>query len=266
MVHEQATARQISDLLSPRAVRVLEELEVRTLGQLGNLNPKRIPPAPGAGPKTIREIVRLQEKLFGHYRHPVLETVKDVSPDAATVENFEDALIGYTEAGRMDEEENPLAVYDTDLCVGLIMDRGTIREDAEKILGAILGKLEALGDKTPVFILRKPHMTTAQILDELGLLNPDARTADSLEDALIGYTDPAQGRKPVPVYDSELCVRSIMRDDEDDEDEEERTASAEDHLSYNFYKALIYYGEDAPVFVRLDDSRQPSIPDRRYQT
>lgn len=149
---DQPSSRQISDLLSPRAVRVLGELEVQTVGQLGKLNPSRIPPVPGAGRKTIREIVRLQENLFGPYKHPLLETVKYINPDARTAKNLDDALIGYTEAGRMDEEENPLAVYDSDLCVGLIMDRGTIREDAEDHLERVLRKLDSLRDKTPIFV------------------------------------------------------------------------------------------------------------------
>ena len=250
---EQPTSRQISDLLSPRAVRVLGELEVQTVGQLGRLNPSRIPPVPGAGRKTIREIVMLQENLFGPYKHPVLETVKYINPDARTADGLEDALIGCTEAGRMDEEKNHLAVYDSDLCVGLIMDRGIIRKNAENHLECILRKLDALGDKTPVFVRRR---TPGQTLRELELLNPDVKIVELFEDALMGYTDPAQGRKPVAVYDSELCVRSIMRecDEDEDEDEEYRAQSAVDHLEYNFYGVLINYGENAPVFVRLDDS------------
>jgi hypothetical protein len=273
-IDQSMTARQLSDFLSPRACRVLEKLKVHTVGELGNLNPARIKPILGAGPKTMREITSFQEKHFGPYDHPVRQEVEWANAEAKIVEGLEDAMIGYTEAGRLDEDENPLAVYDSDLCVEVIMDRGETREDAGIRLKETLRRLDRLGDNAPVFILRKrDSMTAEQIIEELGILNPEARTADGFDRALVGYTDPSQGRKPVAVYDRDLCVKVIMdnnRSDED-EDEDELLESAEDQLNYDTYRSLVYYdfGENAPIFIRIDDSQtlgRPLIAEREAAT
>ena len=268
--HAALSTRQISSVLSPRATRVLDELGVQTVGQLESLNPSRIPPVLGAGPKTIREIVRFQESLFGPYNHPVKEEIEDVNPDARTAAGLEDALIGYTEAGRLDEEESPLAAYDCDLCVEAIMDLGKIREDAEAHLKGIINKLSRLGDNAPVFVVRKQGCTSEEIIKELKELNPNARLSDGQvagywstlhgkdEYGLIGYTQTAQGRKPVAVYDSELYVKAIMANHADeDENEDERLESAEDYLSYNVFRNFQYWGENAPVFINSTPTQSP---------
>jgi hypothetical protein len=251
------TARQISEVLSTRATKVLTELGVQTVQQLGDLNPSLIRPILGAGPKTIREIVVFQERLFGQYQHPVMDEIAGVNPDARLLDGFEEGLIGYVEAGRADEDECELPAYDSEKCIGIIIDRGNTREEAENHLAKILRKLGSLGQNAPVFIVRKDNPTG----DEIAEFNPDARLADGLEAGLIGYTDPRQGTKTVAVYDSEKCVDAIMLDqasrhdeDDDEESEEERLESAESHLSYNYYGDLINYGEDSPVFVRLVDN------------
>lgn len=247
--HDAMTTRQISEVLSPRATKVLHQLGVQTVRQLRELNPARIPPVLGAGPKTTREITALQERLFGIYEHPVRQEIEEVNPDARILDGLEDALVGYTEAGRMDEEESPLAVYDREKCVSLIMDRGRIREDAETHLQRNI--LQRLGENAPVFIVRK---NKERALDDIALLNPKAHLEKALEDALVGHTDPKQDPRPVAVYDSERCVRIIMEQIRDEEEsEEEARESAEDHLGYNFYRALPYYGEDAPIFVKAPD-------------
>jgi hypothetical protein len=249
------TARQISEVLSKRATKVLTELGVQTVQQLGDLNPSLIRPILGAGPKTIREIVVFQERLFGQYQHPVMDEIAGVNPDARLLDGFEEGLIGYVEAGRADEDECELPAYDSEKCIGIIIDRGNTREEAENHLAKILRKLGGLGQNAPVFIVRKDPT------DKIVELNHKAKFENSLEAGLIGYTDPRQGTKTVAVYDSEKCVDAIMLDqasrhdeDDDEESEQERLESAESHLSYNYYGALINYGEDSPVFVRLVDN------------
>jgi hypothetical protein len=250
------TTRQISEVLSTRATRVLKELGVQTVRQLRDLNPSLIRPVLGAGAKTIREIVVFQESLFGQYQHPVRDEIAGVNPEARLLDGFEEGLIGYVEAGRADEDECELPAYDSEKCIGIIIDRGNTREEAENHLAKILRKLGGLGQNAPVFIARKDNPTTDEIVE----LNHKAKFADGLEAGLIGYTDPRQGTKPVAVYDSEKCVDAIMLDqashdeDDDEESEEDRLESAESHLSHNYYGSLINHGEDAPVFVRLVDN------------
>ena len=49
------TTRDVSQVLSARATKVLQELGVHKVGQLQDLNPSRIKPILGAGPKPIRD-------------------------------------------------------------------------------------------------------------------------------------------------------------------------------------------------------------------
>jgi hypothetical protein len=247
LAENAVTSRDISQVLSTRATKVLQELGVHKVGQLQELNPSRIKPILGAGPKTIREIVVFQERLLGGpYKHPAIEEIEEVNPDAHALDGLEDALIGYADAGRTDEYECPVALYDRDKCVTLIMDRGNTREDAEEHLRRkTLPRLEALGENAPILVVRKEGELG---LDDLARLNPIARLADGFEDAFIGHTDPAQGINAVAVYDSERCVRIIIK-----KGIARTTEDAEDYLSYNVYRALPHYGEDAPIFVKSPD-------------
>jgi hypothetical protein len=72
--------------------------------------------------------------------------------------------------------------------------------------------------------------------------NEDALTADGFEDAYLGYVV-NHHRRPVAVYDYDLCRECLTRDGMTDEE-------AEDYLSFNVLGA--YVGEDGPLFVQRD--------------
>ena len=264
-MHPSMTARQIAEVLSTRAANILAKLNVHTVAQLGELNPAQIKPVLGAGPKTIREIVMFQESVFGPYKHSPTEEIKWYSPDTKFLDGLEEALVGLTDAGRYDEDECPVPVYDSELFVKILMDRGMIREDAENHLKNSIGNL---GENDPVFLVRKRRVSANQendlvnplaehIKTELLSLNPYARFADYLDYGLVGFTDPAIGCKPVAVYDSGLCAKAIetrIKENAEDEDDDEVHAEndAEDELSYDVFRSAdmsrLRGDENTPVF------------------
>ena len=63
--------------------------------------------------------------------------------------------------------------------------------------------------------------------------------ADGYESALIGITE---GANPVAVYDTQLCIKCLM--DEDDMSEED----AVDFFFFNTVQA--YVGEKTPIYIK----------------
>ena len=80
-------------------------------------------------------------------------------------------------------------------------------------------------------------------LVELLKRNPDALTADGLEDALTGFLE-RPGRPTVGVYDYRECCKCLMRDSDMDMDE------AVEWMEFNVVRAVM--GPDTPVFVHND--------------
>ena len=63
--------------------------------------------------------------------------------------------------------------------------------------------------------------------------------ADGYESALIGITE---GSNPVAVYDIDLCIKSLVVEDEIEEED------ALEHFYYNTVGS--YVGEKTPVFIK----------------
>ena len=63
--------------------------------------------------------------------------------------------------------------------------------------------------------------------------------ADGYESALIGITE---GSNPVAVYDIDLCIKSLIKEDDMDE------LDAVDFFYYNTLGS--YVGEKTPVFIK----------------
>jgi len=82
---------------------------------------------------------------------------------------------------------------------------------------------------------------TKAVYAELAEINPDALTADGLEEAYIGYR--VGIGETVAVYDYEKCVEIICRDHGANREE------AEEYLSFNTIFA--YVGPHSPVYIRL---------------
>lgn len=80
---------------------------------------------------------------------------------------------------------------------------------------------------------------------ELAEINPDALTADGLEDAYVGYR--VGIGETVAVYDYQKCVEIICRD------HGSSIEDAEEYLQHNTIFA--YFGPHSPVYVRLTTVR-----------
>jgi hypothetical protein len=73
-------------------------------------------------------------------------------------------------------------------------------------------------------------------------LNPEALTADGLDEAIVGYGGKCPSL-PVVVYDYDKCVEIFMRDNEWDYDE------AVEWMEFNVVNA--YVGEGTPIFMKM---------------
>lgn len=63
--------------------------------------------------------------------------------------------------------------------------------------------------------------------------------ADGYESALIGITE---GVNPVAVYDTELCIKCLMEED---------NMSEEDAVDFFYYNTVgSYVGEKTPIYIR----------------
>ena len=80
-------------------------------------------------------------------------------------------------------------------------------------------------------------MLDEQLMQELE--DNDCLLADGYESALIGITE---GANPVAVYDTQLCIKCLM--DEDDMSEED----AVDFFFFNTVQA--YVGEKTPIYIK----------------
>ena len=80
-------------------------------------------------------------------------------------------------------------------------------------------------------------MIDEQLMQELE--DNDCLLADGNESALIGITE---GANPVAVYDTQLCIKCLM--DEDDMSEED----AVDFFFFNTVQA--YVGEKTPIYIK----------------
>ena len=80
-------------------------------------------------------------------------------------------------------------------------------------------------------------MIDEQLMQELE--DNECLLADGYESALIGITE---GANPVAVYDTQLCIKCLM--DEDDLSEED----AVDFFFFNTVQA--YVGEKTPIYIR----------------
>ena len=80
-------------------------------------------------------------------------------------------------------------------------------------------------------------MIDEQLMQELE--DNECLLADGYEEALIGITE---GPNPVAVYDSELCIKCLM--DEDEMSEED----AVDFFYFNTVKA--YVGDKTPIYIK----------------
>lgn len=80
-------------------------------------------------------------------------------------------------------------------------------------------------------------MIDEQLMQELE--DNDCLLADGYESALIGITE---GANPVAVYDTQLCIKCLM--DEDDMSEED----AVDFFFFNTVQA--YVGEKTPIYIK----------------
>lgn len=84
-------------------------------------------------------------------------------------------------------------------------------------------------------------MSTEELIEEIGELNPDALLADGLEAGLIGYTQNSFG--PIrAVYDVDRCIDIFVSDGMTPEE-------AEEYMSFNVLGA--YVGENGPVFITI---------------
>lgn len=70
--------------------------------------------------------------------------------------------------------------------------------------------------------------------------SPETKTADGLDEALMGLAQNAHGT--VAVYDREKCIEIFQRDMESYEE-------AEEWFEYNTIRSLAYAGELAPIFM-----------------
>lgn len=86
----------------------------------------------------------------------------------------------------------------------------------------------------------KRRRCVAEILGELSELNPEALTADGLDDALIGYTL-GHHAPAVAVYSFTACVRVLVERDGMDEE------SAREYLEFNTLGAWV--GPSGPLFI-----------------
>lgn len=101
-------------------------------------------------------------------------------------------------------------------------------------------------------------MTYDEIVAEIVKRNPDAKFADGLEDALVGYAV-SEGRT-LALYSSQKVCDVLVKRDEMDEDE------AQEFFEFNIAGAFI--GPNTPVFHYFQWDREasedlPLDPDRR---
>ena len=80
------------------------------------------------------------------------------------------------------------------------------------------------------------------IKQHISELNPDALTADGLDEAIIGYGG-QHPSSPLAVYDYDKCVEIFMRDNEWNYEE------AIEWMEFNVVGA--YMGEGTPIFMKL---------------
>jgi len=78
------------------------------------------------------------------------------------------------------------------------------------------------------------------IVEEIARINPDALTADGLDDAIIGYGS-QKGSDPVVIYDYETCVEIFMKDNDWD------YTDAVEWMEYNVVSS--YLGPGTPIFM-----------------
>ncbi len=82
--------------------------------------------------------------------------------------------------------------------------------------------------------------TAKSFLEKIAELNPDAKSADGLEDAIIGIASRA-GAEHVLAYSYEKCVEVLMKRDGMEREE------ATEYLDFNTIQA--YVGTGTPVFI-----------------
>lgn len=78
--------------------------------------------------------------------------------------------------------------------------------------------------------------------EALSELNPDALFMDGLDDAIIGVTVGQAGQKNLVVYDEDLIIKTLMKDEEFSEEE------CWDHYGFNIQGA--YVGDDTPIIIK----------------
>tara|TARA_R110000823_G_scaffold87928_1_gene195880 strand:- start:4 stop:270 length:267 start_codon:yes stop_codon:yes gene_type:complete len=83
----------------------------------------------------------------------------------------------------------------------------------------------------------KEKMIDEELLSQLS--DNECLLADGYESALIGITE---GSNPVAVYDIDLCIKSLIKEDDMDE------LDAVDFFYYNTLGS--YVGEKTPVFIK----------------
>tara|TARA_R110000796_G_scaffold220867_1_gene336926 strand:- start:23 stop:289 length:267 start_codon:yes stop_codon:yes gene_type:complete len=83
----------------------------------------------------------------------------------------------------------------------------------------------------------KEKMIDEELLSHLS--DNECLLADGYESALIGITE---GSNPVAVYDIDLCIKSLIKEDDMDE------LDAVDFFYYNTLGS--YVGEKTPVFIK----------------
>lgn len=80
----------------------------------------------------------------------------------------------------------------------------------------------------------------SDIYEELAERNPEALTADGLEDAYIGFTVGIRGC--VAVYDVDKCIDVLVKRDG------MTPEGAEEFLEFNTFSA--YVGENGPMYLK----------------
>lgn len=80
-------------------------------------------------------------------KEEILQRLSEINPDALILEEFKDALIGYTENTFFSN----VAVYDFEKCISLLIEQGMSVESAVEyfefnVLGAYMG------NNSPVFV------------------------------------------------------------------------------------------------------------------
>lgn len=89
-----------------------------------------------------------------------------------------------------------------------------------------------------------------EIKDYISEIDPNIILFDGLDSALIGFQE-AFGKKPVAIYDYDLCIRLL--EDGGEPDLEKRYFDACEYFEFNVLGA--YVGDYTPTFLRRPEGR-----------